>query len=122
MRCFLRQALGPHGDGRLNPKVLNTAWNLGRDYTNADKEKIPHSARHGMGVFIMETTGNVAAGQRQLGQKNASFSLQYSRITYDELKRSLKLKNRSRTLQLTSQMPDSAKSDHSKDEVTFHDE
>jgi hypothetical protein len=29
----------------------------------------------------MDKTGNVAAEQRQLGHKNASFSLQYSRIT-----------------------------------------
>ena len=42
-----------------------------------------------MGVFIMEKTGNVAAVQRQLGHKNASFSLQYFRITNDELKRIL---------------------------------
>ena len=51
-----------------------------------DKNKNPHSARHGMGVFILEKTGNVAAVQRQLGHKNASFSLQYSRRTNDELK------------------------------------
>ncbi|NTW87834.1 MAG: hypothetical protein HGB26_01635 [Desulfobulbaceae bacterium] len=54
-----------------------------------EKDKTPHSARHGMGVFIMEKTGNVVAVQRQLGHKNASFSLQYSRITNDELKRIL---------------------------------
>jgi site-specific recombinase XerC len=39
-----------------------------------DKDKTPHSARHGMGVYIMEKTSNVAAVQRQLGHKNASFS------------------------------------------------
>ena len=37
----------------------------------------------------MEKTGNVAAVQRQLGHKNASFPLQYSRITNDELKQIL---------------------------------
>jgi site-specific recombinase XerD len=86
---FLSPASNPHGDGRLTPKVINTVWNQVRDFAGVDKDKTPHSARHGMGVFIMEKTGNVAAVQRQLGHKNASFSLQYSRITNDELKRIL---------------------------------
>lgn len=86
---FLASSVSPHGDGRLNPKGINTVWNQVRDFAGVDKEKTPHSARHGMGVFIMEKTGNVAAVQRQLGHKNASFSLQYSRITNDELKRIL---------------------------------
>jgi hypothetical protein len=33
----------------------------------------------------MEKTGNVAAVQRQLGHKNAAYSLQYARITEEEL-------------------------------------
>ncbi|KJS01989.1 MAG: hypothetical protein VR65_07020 [Desulfobulbaceae bacterium BRH_c16a] len=86
---FLAASVSPHGDGRLNPKGINTVWNQVRDFAGVDKDKTPHSARHGMGVFIMEKTGNVAAVQRQLGHKNASFSLQYSRITNDELKRIL---------------------------------
>ena len=86
---FLASSSNPHGDGRLNPKVINTVWNQVRDFAGVDTDKTPHSARHGMGVFIMEKTGNVAAVQRQLGHKNASFSLQYSRITNDELKRIL---------------------------------
>ena len=86
---FLSPAANPHGDGRLSPKVINTVWNQVRDFAGVDQDKTPHSARHGMGVFIMEKTGNVAAVQRQLGHKNASFSLQYSRITNDELKRIL---------------------------------
>ena len=49
------------------------------------KGKTPHSARHAMGRHIMEKTGNVAAVQRQLGHKNAAYSLQYSRITEEEL-------------------------------------
>jgi len=47
--------------------------------------KTPHSARHAMGRHIMEKTGNVAAIQRQLGHKNATYSLQYARITEKEL-------------------------------------
>ena len=42
-------------------------------------------ARHAMGRHVMEKTGNVAAVQRQLGHKNAAYSLQYARITDDEL-------------------------------------
>jgi site-specific recombinase XerC len=38
-----------------------------------------------MGRHIMDKTGNVAAVQRQLGHKNAAYSLQYARITDDEL-------------------------------------
>jgi site-specific recombinase XerD len=86
---FLSPLGNPHGDGRLTPRVINTVWNQVRAFAGVDKDKTLHSARHGMGVFIMEKTGNVAAVQRQLGHKNASFSLQYSRITNDELKRIL---------------------------------
>ncbi len=34
---------------------------------------------------IIEKTGNVAAVQRQLGHKYAAYSLQYARITDEEL-------------------------------------
>lgn len=34
----------------------------------------------------MEKTGNVAAVERQLGHKNAVYSMQYSRITAEELR------------------------------------
>ncbi len=34
----------------------------------------------------MERTGNIAAVQRQLGHKNATYSMQYSRITAEELR------------------------------------
>ncbi|HFC47215.1 MAG TPA: hypothetical protein ENJ63_04960 [Dissulfuribacter thermophilus] len=47
--------------------------------------KTPHSARHAMGKWIMEKTGNVAAVQKQLGHKNAVYSMEYARITGDEL-------------------------------------
>ena len=47
--------------------------------------KTPYSARHAMGRHIIEKTGNIAAVQRQLGHKNSTYSIQYSRITKDEL-------------------------------------
>jgi hypothetical protein len=42
-----------------------------------------------MGRHIMEKRGNVAAVQRQLGHKNAAYSLQYARITDAELQDTL---------------------------------
>ncbi|MGC1951559.1 MAG: hypothetical protein WA970_03035, partial [Gammaproteobacteria bacterium] len=41
------------------------------------------------GRHIMEKTGNVAAVQRQLGHRNAAYSLQYARITEKELNETL---------------------------------
>ena len=49
------------------------------------KGKTPHSARHAMGKHIIEKTGIVAAVQRQLGHKNAVYSMQYARISDKEL-------------------------------------
>jgi integrase len=48
--------------------------------------RTPHSARHAMGKHIIEKTGNVAAVQRQLGHKNATYSMQYARITGEKLR------------------------------------
>ena len=47
--------------------------------------RTPHSARHAMGKHIIEKTGNITAVQRQLGHKNAAYSMQYARITGEEL-------------------------------------
>jgi integrase len=70
--------------GRLTPRVINTVWNEACRWANV-KGKTPHAARHAMGRHIMNKTGNVAAVQRQLGHKNAAYSLQYARITDAEL-------------------------------------
>ena len=43
----------------------------------------------------MEETGNVEAGQRQLGHRNAAYSLQYSRITEEELEEAIPSANSS---------------------------
>ncbi len=81
---FLSPCTNPNGNGRLTVKVVNDVWN--DVCRNAGIEgKTPHSARHAMGRFIIEKTGNVAAVQRQLGHKNAAYSMQYSRITDEEL-------------------------------------
>ncbi|MCP4683234.1 MAG: tyrosine-type recombinase/integrase [Desulfobacterales bacterium] len=47
--------------------------------------KTPHSAKHAMGKHIIEKTKNIAAVQRQLGHKNAAYSMQYARISDKEL-------------------------------------
>jgi integrase len=82
---FLSPFTNPHGDGRLATRVINDIWNEVAEIAGVDG-RTPHSARHAMGKHIMEKTGNVAAVQRQLGHKNAAYSMQYSRITADELR------------------------------------
>ena len=73
-----------NSSGRLSPRVINTVWNEACRWANV-KHKTPYAARHAMGRHIMAKTGNVAAVQRQLGHKNAAYSLQYARITDAEL-------------------------------------
>ena len=82
---FITPLTNPHGDGRLSVQIVNDIWNEVTAIAGV-KGKTPHSARHAMGKHIMEKTGNVAAVQRQLGHKNAVYSMQYSRITADELR------------------------------------
>jgi integrase len=82
---FLTSSTNPHGDGRLSVQIVNDVWNEVTGLAGVEG-KTPHSARHAMGKHIMEKTGNIAAVQRQLGHKNAVYSMQYSRITADELR------------------------------------
>jgi integrase len=81
---FLSPATTAHGSGRLNPRVINTVWNQVCDLAGVEG-RTPHSARHGVGKHLIEKTGNIAAVQRQLGHKNAAYSMQYARITDEEL-------------------------------------
>lgn len=81
---FLSATENAHGNGRLNTRMINTIWNQVCEAAEVEG-RTPHSARHSMGRHIMEKTGNVAAIQRQLGHKNATYSLQYARITEKEL-------------------------------------
>lgn len=81
---FLPANTVARSDGRLNPRMVNYIWNdICREA--GVHGKTPHSARHAMGKWIMEKTGNVAAVQKQLGHKNATYSMEYARITGDEL-------------------------------------
>jgi integrase len=81
---FLSPATNPHGNGRLNPKVINTAWNEVCRLAGVEGHT-PHDARHAMGKHLIEKTGNLAAVQRQLGHTNPAYSMQYTRITDEEL-------------------------------------
>lgn len=81
---FLSSVTNSLGDGRLNVKIINEVWNEVASVAGVEN-KTPHSARHAMGKYIMEKTGNIAAVQRQLGHRNAIYSMQYSRIISEEL-------------------------------------
>jgi integrase len=81
---FLPAASVANSDGRLTPLVINDVW--AEVCKAADvQNRTPHSARHAMRRYIIEKTGDVAAVQQQLGHKNAAYSLQYTRITSEEL-------------------------------------
>lgn len=72
------------GDWKISPRMISKIWDqICKIAEIADRT--PHSARHGMGVYIMEKTGNVAAVQRVLGHSNPIFSLEYARIRKDTL-------------------------------------
>ena len=81
---FLPAETVANSSGRLSPRVINTVWNEVCRWANV-KGRTPHAARHAMGRHIMAKTGNVAAVQRQLGHKNAAYSLQYARLTDAEM-------------------------------------
>lgn len=82
---FLSASSNPRGGERLSVRTVNEVWD--EVCKLADVEgRTPHSARHAMGKHIIEKTGNIAAVQRQLGHKNATYSMQYARITGEELR------------------------------------
>ena len=85
---FLPASGKPQSRGRLTPQVVNAIWNEVCTLAHVNG-KTPHSARHAMGRHIMAKTGNAAAVQRQLGHSNVAYSLQYARITDEELQRLL---------------------------------
>ena len=81
---FLSPATKVHGDGRLNPRVINSVWDEVCEMAGI-VDHTPHDARHTMGRHLIEKTGNIAAVQRQLGHTNAAYSIQYARVTDQEL-------------------------------------
>lgn len=81
---FLPASTVAKSTGQLTVSMINAIWNDVAALAQV-QGKTPHSARHAMGRHIIEKTGNVAAVQRQLGHRNAIYSLQYARITAEEL-------------------------------------
>ncbi len=71
-------------NGKLSVDAINDIWNQVCE-TAGVKGKTPHSARHAMGRHLMDKLQNIAAVQRQLLHKNAAYSVQYSRVTDEEL-------------------------------------
>ena len=82
---FLSPASTPRGDGRLNERVVNTIWSQVAELAGV-KGKTPHSARHAMGLHIIEKTGNIAAVQAQLGHRSPATSMQYCRVRGSDLR------------------------------------
>jgi integrase len=85
---FLPASNNTNAKPRLSPQTINHAWNAVCHYAGV-VGRTPHSARHAMGRHLVEKTGNIAAVQRQLGHKNAAYSMQYARITRAELNQKL---------------------------------
>jgi integrase len=81
---FLSPATVALGGDRLSATVINTVWNEVCELAQVEGHT-PHDARHAMGKHLIQTTGNIAAVQRQLGHTNAAYSIQYARITDEEL-------------------------------------
>jgi integrase len=71
-------------NGKLSVDAINDIWNEVCEAAGV-KGKTPHSARHAMGRHLMDKLQNIAAVQRQLLHKNAAYSVQYSRVTDEEL-------------------------------------
>ncbi len=63
---------------RISVRLINYIWDQVCAQAGVEG-KSPHGARHAMGVYMNEKLG-VAGVQRQLGHKNAIYSLEYSRI------------------------------------------
>lgn len=74
---FLPARNQPASAGRLSPCSVSAIWT--RVSRLADVEKFPHAARHAMGLYLIEATGNPAAVQAQLNHANVSCALAYCR-------------------------------------------
>src|ERR1041384_2241516 len=82
---FLSAPGNPRAGERISVRTVNEVWDEVCKLAGVEG-RTPHSARHAMGKHIIEKTGNIAAVQRQLGHKNAAYSMQYARITAEELR------------------------------------
>ena len=85
---FLPACTVTQSTGRLAVLAVSAIWQAVCQTAHV-QGRTPHSARHAMGKHIMAKTGNIAAVQKQLGHKQAAYSMQYARITAEELERVL---------------------------------
>ncbi|HEY5868265.1 MAG TPA: site-specific integrase [Candidatus Tectomicrobia bacterium] len=81
---FLPASTVAHSTGRLAVLTINDIWKAVCVSAHVEG-KTPHSARHAMGQHIMAKTGNIAAVQRQLGHRHAAYSMQYARVSDQQL-------------------------------------
>ena len=81
---FLAAATVPQSTGRLAAGAVNAVWNAVCRVAQV-QGRTPDSARHAMGKHIITKTGNIAAVQKQLGHRQPAYSMQYARITAEEL-------------------------------------
>jgi integrase len=84
LALFLPASTVAHSTGRFAVLAINEIW---KDVCRSAQVegKTPHSARHAMGQHIMAKTGNIAAVQRQLGHRHAAYSMQYARVSDQQL-------------------------------------
>lgn len=81
---FLPASNNGNAKERLSVVAINEIWKECAGVAGVEG-RTPHSARHAMGRHLIEKTGNIAAVQRQLGHKNAAYSMQYARISEKEI-------------------------------------
>jgi integrase len=84
LALFLPALTVPQSTGRLAGLAINAIWTSVCCQAQVEG-KTPHSARHAMGQHIMAKTGNIAAVQRQLGHRHAAYSMQYARVSEQQL-------------------------------------
>lgn len=73
---FLPKSTVPQSPGGLAVNIVNQIWIEVVELAGAIQEgKMPCSARRAIGRLIIEMTGNIAAVLRQLGPKNAAYSI-----------------------------------------------
>ena len=78
---FLKAANVAGDNGRMIPQMVNVIWKQVRNFAGVSTQRTPHSARHGMGVHIMNKTGNIAMVQNQLNHDNPIYSMGYAQST-----------------------------------------
>ena len=76
------------GEGRLNPRVISAVFKEVCSQASVEGHT-PHDGRRAMGRHLIEKTGNIAAVLRQLGHTNAADSIQYAKVTDQELAEAL---------------------------------